>query len=87
MNNTSLFLFLAFCLLLYFLPTIVASGRKRATAIAALNLLLGWTFLGWVVALVWALAEDYRPEPHRDHRTPRRNHSDVGRATSIPPCT
>ena len=50
-----------FCILLgafvYFLPTIVASNRKhrQATAIGALNLLLGWTILGWVVALVWAL--------------------------------
>jgi hypothetical protein len=24
-------------------------------AICALNILLGWTFLGWIVALVWAL--------------------------------
>lgn len=40
----------------YLLPTIVSAKRKHAnrTAICVLNLLLGWTFLGWVVALVWA---------------------------------
>jgi hypothetical protein len=44
-------------LVIYFLPTIVA-GRYRhrnSSAIGALNLFLGWTLLGWVVALVWAL--------------------------------
>ena len=42
---------------MYFLPSIVGSVRKKANngAIFALNLLLGWTVLGWVVALVWAL--------------------------------
>ncbi len=44
------------CLALYFLPTIVAAkrGHKHGSAIAILNLLLGWTFLGWVAALVWS---------------------------------
>jgi len=43
----------------YFIPTIVAAAKKskRAAAVAALNFLLGWTVLGWVVALVWAVAE------------------------------
>jgi hypothetical protein len=46
------------CLLaLYLLPTLVADSRhhKNVWAIGALNLLLGWTFLGWILALVWAL--------------------------------
>jgi Superinfection immunity protein len=45
---------------IYFLPTIVAaSGQKRKTgAIFVLNLFLGWTFLGWVLALVWAVADE-----------------------------
>ncbi len=43
---------------LYFLPTIEAALRKHGNlpALAALNLLLGWTVVGWVGALVWALA-------------------------------
>lgn len=42
---------------IYFLPTIIAvAGRRRNTfAIFLLNLLLGWTFIGWVVALVWSV--------------------------------
>jgi hypothetical protein len=44
-------------LILYFIPAIVAScrGHHNSGAIFALNLLLGWTFVGWVGALVWSL--------------------------------
>jgi hypothetical protein len=40
----------------YLLPTIIAGVRHstRWTAIFALNLFLGWTFIGWIGALVWA---------------------------------
>jgi hypothetical protein len=43
-------------LVLYMFPTILASIRQHhnTTAIMALNVLLGWTFLGWVAAFVWA---------------------------------
>jgi hypothetical protein len=46
-----------FALVLYFLPAIVASCREHhnKSAILALNLFLGWTFVGWVIALVWSL--------------------------------
>lgn len=42
--------------LLYFAPCIVAVMRehKNAVPIAVLNTLLGWTFFGWVFALVWS---------------------------------
>jgi len=43
---------------LYFLPTITGYKKKNAGAIFALNLLLGWTFIGWVVAFVWAATVD-----------------------------
>jgi len=45
---------------LYFLPTIVAFSRKRSNreAILVLNIFLGWTFVGWVVALVWAMTKE-----------------------------
>lgn len=43
---------------LYFLPTIVGWSKRNAEAIFVLNLLLGWTFIGWAVALVWALTYD-----------------------------
>jgi hypothetical protein len=43
-------------LAIYFFPSIIAGlNRKRnMAAIVMLNLFLGWTLLGWVVALVWA---------------------------------
>jgi hypothetical protein len=41
---------------IYFIPALVAWVRQHynAPAIIILNLLLGWTGLGWAVALVWA---------------------------------
>lgn len=44
---------------LYFLPSFVAAMREHhnAGAIFALNLLLGWTALGWIVCLVWAVTQ------------------------------
>lgn len=50
------FLLIALVSFLYFLPGIVASSRShhQAVAIFVLNIFLGWTFVGWVVALVWA---------------------------------
>ena len=52
----ALILVVLVCLLFYFLPTLVAAARNhpQTGAIGILNLLLSWTFLGWVVALVWA---------------------------------
>ena len=45
-------------LALYFLPAIMGCRKRNATAILVLNIFLGWTFLGWVVALVWATTKD-----------------------------
>lgn len=46
--------------ILYFLPTIVAGSEdhKQVMSILVLNLLLGWTFVGWVIALVWAFRKE-----------------------------
>lgn len=52
--ETLAYLLLAFGV--YFAPAIVADsrGHKNKLAIGILNLLLGWTVLGWIGALVWA---------------------------------
>jgi hypothetical protein len=49
--------FLIFGLAFYFLPAIIAAVRHthNATAILLLNLFLGWTGIGWFVALVMAI--------------------------------
>ena len=53
---------IAVLLVLYFLPSIIASKRNHSNAvsIALLNLFLGWTFLGWIGALIWAFSDNTR---------------------------
>ena len=43
-------------LISYFLPTVVASIRRHTDKgpIFVINLFLGWSLIGWVVALAWA---------------------------------
>ena len=54
-------------LLIYFIPTIVGYRKRNAGAIFALNLLLGWTLIGWIIALMWALTyEEQKPEATPD---------------------
>jgi uncharacterized membrane protein YqaE (UPF0057 family) len=47
----------------YLFPTLVAVSRSHhnSSAIFVLNLLLGWTLLGWIVALVWAFTVSQKP--------------------------
>jgi hypothetical protein len=52
---------------LYMLPTSIAGYRahQNTGAVAILNVLLGWTGLGWVAALAWSFAKPAsRPFPH-----------------------
>jgi len=46
-------LLFAILLFIYFIPSIVGYNRSDFTQIFLLNLLLGWTLLGWVIALIW----------------------------------
>lgn len=45
---------------LYFLPTVIATKKKHSntTAIFLVNLLLGFTGIGWIVALIFSCVED-----------------------------
>ena len=54
---TTLLLVLAF-IAAYFIPTLVGAKKRNVSAIFVLNLFLGWTVVGWVVALVWACTKD-----------------------------
>jgi hypothetical protein len=47
-------------LLLYFIPSIIGGDRKKIAGIFILNLFLGWTLIGWVGALIWAVTDDKR---------------------------
>lgn len=44
----------------YFIPTFVAINKNhpQCLPIEIINLFLGWSLLGWVVALVWACMEN-----------------------------
>ncbi len=44
--------------LLCFTPSVIAIWRRHrsAAAIVAMNLLLGWTGIGWICALVWSIS-------------------------------
>jgi hypothetical protein len=52
------------CAMLYLLPAIIAYERRhpQKQAIFAVNLLLGWSFLGWAAAMIWAFVD---PAPAR----------------------
>lgn len=49
----------------YFLPSIVAKQRRHSNmlGLALLNLFGGWTVLGWVAALVWAVLKKEKADP------------------------
>ena len=54
---------LAFSLALLFLPTLVANSRRHPNTLAIfmVNLFFGWTFIGWVVSLIWACTRPAAP--------------------------
>jgi ABC-type transport system involved in cytochrome c biogenesis permease component len=64
-GNTVYVIIMVVCLMAaYIAPAFVAHIRhhRNASAIMALNVLLGWTILGWVIALVWALTDNVEPD-------------------------
>lgn len=58
-------LLLVAALAVYLLPTALALYRdcRSAVWIVALNVLLGWTILGWFAAIGWAASGKVRPLP------------------------
>lgn len=48
---------------LYLIPWEIAATRKhpQSLAILVLNILAGWTFIGWVACLVWAFIKTEAP--------------------------
>lgn len=51
---------LGFALIFYFAPAVVAMYRKHPHGlwIFLLNLFFGWSVIGWLIALLWALDFD-----------------------------
>ena len=69
MAGTLVIMILLVCGMLYFVPTAVAQYRKASnkTTVLLVNLFFGWTFIGWIVALILAFAGD-SGEQARRHR-------------------
>lgn len=63
MSGTGILLFGVFLVVgggfVYFLPTIIAKKRKNQNqnTVFIINLLLGWTLVGWLIALMRALSD------------------------------
>jgi hypothetical protein len=55
-----MWLLMILAIALYFMPTIVAGYRHHNSLmlIMVLNILLGWTMLGWLALLIWACFGD-----------------------------
>jgi Superinfection immunity protein/Short C-terminal domain len=51
-------LFWLFFVALYCIPSLVAYNRDHPSkmGVLALNILLGWTFIGWLGAFIWSLS-------------------------------
>lgn len=47
-----------FFIVLYMLPYILSRGKSFSSGLFWFNLLFGWSFIGWIIALVWAVSED-----------------------------
>lgn len=61
---------LVFLLAIYVLPTVLAvlRGHPDVVAICLLNVLLGWSLLGWGLALAWAILP-HKSDPVFDVRS------------------
>lgn len=61
------FVYLAILAAVYMLPALIAHHRRHRNrlAITWLNLLLGWTLIGWIISLVWACTADTEPAKER----------------------
>ena len=47
---------------LYMVPSIIAYNRNHneRNAIIVLNIFAGWTVVGWIIAIVWAVTSDIK---------------------------
>jgi Superinfection immunity protein len=54
---------IAVSLFVYFAPALVARGKPQFASVLVLDIFLGWTLVGWVVALAWALKKEPTATP------------------------
>ena len=65
-NLGIIWMVIIFLVLLYFIPSVVAKirGKVNFTAILLINLFLGWTLVGWIGALIWAVIKEKTDKPY-----------------------
>ena len=81
-GGTTIIFLLLLGFIVYFLPWFIALGGKHRNVVVIflLNLFLGWSLIGWLAALVWAVAgaenkaagSSRRAAPRRAPSVPRR---------------
>jgi len=54
---------IVFGLLLYFIPAFVGRNKRDSLGITLLNIFLGWSVLGWIGALIWAITSKRKDAP------------------------
>ncbi len=61
---TSLIFIIIITALIYFIPTTICLIRKHTYKlyIICLNIILGWTLIGWVVSLIWSFIDNKTTE-------------------------
>jgi hypothetical protein len=56
--------------IIYFIPGMVGNSTKNSSGVWVLNFFLGWTLIGWVAALVWAVSSDDNKPTYRTFAPP-----------------
>ena len=65
-DNTIFVILLLLTVAIYMLPTLIAYARdiQHRQLVTLINIIAGWTLIGWVVTFIWALmAETQADEP------------------------
>ena len=64
-GSTSTILMVLAIVVIYMLPTLIAFGREhpRRQDITVVNILLGWTLIGWIGVFLWALLTQVEEQP------------------------
>ncbi|HZK91314.1 MAG TPA: superinfection immunity protein [Stellaceae bacterium] len=64
-DSTTTVIMLIIVVAIYMLPTLIAFGREhpRRMDLAVVNILFGWTLIGWFAVFFWALLARTAPQP------------------------
>ncbi len=56
-------IFIIVGLFFYFIPAFVGRNKRDSLGITLLNIFLGWSVLGWIGALIWAVTSERKDAP------------------------